>query len=215
MAPQPASSGHTTASRPPGWTRRSVLAGAAATGVLAVGGGVAGAAAGETPQTAIVPAVEEFEGNFAGQFLTIEEPAAEADASPDAVHDACDVPWPRDATDANVGQLSDRRSDSPVAVRLPVYMDGRQVDLVEDALFVVSSVTECQGDYVRVDLSWVTTRSIVGKPAGPTVSGDEQGAAEADEEATETPGASGDGFGLLVAIVGAAGGLLARRRRDE
>lgn len=190
-------------------TRRSVLASVGTVG-LALAGGAARAAEGEAPQTAIIPAVEEFEDNYEGQFLSINEPAGEADADPVAVHEACEVPWPGDATTANVGQLSDRRRTSPVAVRLPVYMDDRQVDLVEDALFVVSSASACQGDYVQVELSWVTTRSLVGKPAGPTVAQDE----EAGVQAADTPGESGDGFGSFAAVLGVAGALATWWRRS-
>lgn len=188
------------------YSRRAVLAGAGSSVLVLAGGGAVQAAEGEAPMEVIVPAVSEFENDYEGQFLTVEEPAGEADADPDAVHDACDVPWPRDATTASVGQLSDRRSDQPVAVRVPVYMDATETNLVEDVLFVISTASPCDGDYVRLDLSWVSTRSLVGKPAGPTVQAEQ----DPDEAPAETPGGNGPGFGAVAAGVGFAGGLLAK-----
>lgn len=190
------------------YSRRTVLAGAGglALGLAGSGTGLASAAEGEAPMEVIVPAVSEFEGSFEGQFLTVNEPAGEADGDPDAVHEACSVPWSRDETSVHVGQLTDRRSDTPVAVRVPVYVDGSETDLVEDVLFAISTASPCQGDYVRLDVEWVSTRSLVGKPAGPTV----QGQGGQDAAPAETPGGQGSGFGLLAGALGVSGALLAR-----
>lgn len=207
MSPSPDSPRHS------GYSRRAVLAAGGSGLLVLAGGSPVRAAAGEAPMQVIVPAVSEFEDNFEGQFLTVEEPAGEADADPDAVHDACSVPWPRDATTASVGQLSDRRSDQPVAVRVPVYMDGSETDLVEDVLFAISSASPCEGDYVQLDVEWVSTRSLVGKPAGPTVdeSGNGNGGGPDQAEGLEgTPGADGTGFGLLAGGLGVSGALLVR-----
>lgn len=196
-----------SAAHPAGYSRRAVLVGAGTVGFgFATGIPTVQAAEGEAPMRVIVPAVSEFDDNYEGQFLTVEEPAGEADADPDQVHQACSVPWPSEATTAHVGQLSDRRSDTPVAVRIPVYMNGDETNLVEDVLFVISDATPCEGEYVRLDVEWVSTRSLVGKPAGPTV--DQQG--DRQEGLAETPGEDGDGFGLLAATLGVSGALLVR-----
>lgn len=191
--------------------RRTFLAGVGSGAVFTVGAGPASAIEGEVPRTAVVPAVEEFEGNYAGQFLTIYEPAGDdagMETSPEDVHEACDVGWPEDATEVHVGQLTDRRSDTPVAVSVPVFTDGREVDLVEDALFVVNSSRPCDAEFVVLDTTWVTTRSLVGKPPGPTV-------AEGDGDGDTTPGADAPGFGLLGGLAGLAGALLWRLHRGD
>jgi len=190
-----------------GYRRRTVLAGLASGAAVAVGAGTTSAAIdGEAPQTVFVPAVSEFEDEYEGQFLTIEGPL-ESDGSPDAIHDACgDVPWSTEQTVSKVGQLSDRRSDRPLSVRLPIYVNDAQSNLVEDALFVVSDANPCEGEYVRLDVEWVTTRSLVGKPAGPVAAG--------GEGAAQTDGSDGPGLGVLAGLAGLAGGILALWRRD-
>lgn len=185
-----------------GRTRRTVLAGVGGLAAAVAGGGVASAADPELPRTVIVPAVSEFEGSYVGQFLTVYEPTQETDASPAEVHEACqELPWPESATAANVGQLTDRLSDQPLAVRVPVYVDSRQTDLVEDALFVINNAERCQGEYVRLDVEWVTTRSVAGKPPGPTVADDEAALAE-------TEGEDGPGFGLATAGLGVGSAIV-------
>lgn len=184
-----------------GYSRRAVLAGAGSAALFAGGVGTVGAVESEVPRTVVVPAVSEFEDDYEGQFLTIYGPATETNVSPADVHEACeDVPWPRDATEVNAGQLTDRRADTPVAVRLPVHVDARRTNLVEDALFVVNDATPCAGDFVRLDLVWVTTRSIVGKPPGPTVG-------EGDDGPEDAAGTDGPGFGPIAAVLGLSGAL--------
>lgn len=181
------------------YRRRAVLTGLASAATLAVGAGDAAAATGgaEVPKQVYVPTVSEFENDYAGQFLTIAETPDSDVGAPEQLHASCsDVPWPEQRTIVKVGQLSDRRSDTPVAVRLPIYMDDQDAELVEDALFVINRSEPCRESFVRLNIDWVTMRSLVGKPAGPTVQ--------------EGTGGDGAGFGLLAGTAGVATALVAR-----
>ncbi len=193
-----------------GYSRRRILAGLGSA-ALAVGGAGVGSAQieGEVPRTVYIPAVTEFKDEYVGQFLIVSEPAPASDSDPNALFDDCsDIPWSQAETTVNIGQLSDRRSTQPQAVRLPVYMSERETTLVDDAIFVINDANPC-GDHVRLDIEWVTTRSLVGKPAGPVVTD------QSDGEGGETAGGAGAGFGVVAAIAGLAGGLATWRRRHE
>lgn len=201
--------------------RRAVLAGicGGAAAVFGASGARAAAEGANTPQTVIVPAVSEFEDGYEGQFLQITEPTDDEaiDPSPSDVNQNCDVPWPDDNTSANVGQLTDRRSDAPLAVELPVYMNSEETDIVEDALFVISNAIPCEGQFVRLELSWITTRSLVGGDPGPVAADDGAGAGGGQAGAdggqagvAETEGGDGPGFGLVGGALGVGGVLLAR-----
>lgn len=145
----------------------------------------------------IIPAVDEFEGDYTGQFLTILGRDIE-EGDPQKVHDVCDqVPWPDEETKVNLGQLTDRQSDEPLAVRLPVYVDGRRQPITEDTMFVISNASTCRDDYVTVQTSSVRLRSVRVEPAGPAVT----------ETDTETVGA---GFGVAAGAVGGGVALLTR-----
>lgn len=196
------------------YSRRAVLAGicGGAAAVLGASGARAAAEGANTPQTVIIPAVSEFEDGYEGQFLQITEPTDDEtiDPSPSDVNQNCDVPWPDDNTSANVGQLTDRRSEAPLAVELPVYMNGEETDIVEDALFVISNAIPCEGQFVRLELSWITTRSLVGGDPGPVAADDGAGAGGDQAGVAETDGGDGAGFGVVGGIGGVAGVLLAR-----
>jgi hypothetical protein len=180
------------------FSRRAFLV-AGGTALLAGGVGRTGAAEELTP-TVVVPAIDEFEGNYAGQFLTIlGRESDEGDVS--EVADACDdLPWPAEETERNRGQLTDRRSDEPIAVRLPVFLDGRPDPIKEDALFVINRVSSCQGEYVTLELASIDLRAVSGDPPGPNV--------------TETED-DGAGFGLAAGAAGGGLGLLLRRLLDR
>lgn len=171
-------------------SRRAFLAGAGS--VLVLGSvGRASATSEQVTPTMVIPAVDHFEDNYAGQFLTVRSWDSGKGGVQEATDGCNDLPWPADETIRNEGQLTDRRSDSPVAVRLPVFLDGRREPIREDALFVINQAAPCDGNYVKLQTASVRLHSVYGEPAGPTVS-------ESDAEGT--------GFGLLA---GAAGGGLA------
>lgn len=197
--------------------RRTVLASLAGGATLVGASGAVGAATTpspdeEVPQRVVVPAVPEFEDDYEGQFLVIFDPPAEPAVSGEEGPGEC-VPWPSERTRTLVGQLSDKRSEVPVAVQVPVSVDEQDANLVENAFMVIDDATPCQdGEYVRLDVEWITTRALVGKPPGPVA--EEEGQAGLAEDA-ETPGGAGPGFGVIGAVLGLAGGLLARQRRRD
>lgn len=196
----------TSAERDRGRTRRRFLAGAASaagaagvTGTALVGGAGRVAAANEviTP-TMIIPAVDQFEGDYTGQFLTVLD-RDRNEGDPQEAHSACsDVPWPEGDTAVEWGQLTDRRSDEPIAVRLPVFVDGAREPITEDTLFMISNAEPCDGDYVTVQTTSVRLLALRGDAPGPSV--------------TETETESfGTGFGLAAGAFGAGVAMLARR----
>lgn len=181
-------------------TRRRFLAGAG-TALLVGGVGRASATQDEEVVTpaVIVPVVEEFEGNYTGQFLTLRSESTDA-GDLEAVKDACqELPWPEDEAQQIEGQLTDRRSDEPVAVRLPVFIDGRQRPEEDDALYIISRATPCGDEYVSVQLSAVNLRNITGGESGPSA-GDDGGGGTTDD---------GAGLGLLAGGAGGVGAVLA------
>lgn len=183
-----------------GRTRRRFLAGAAgATGAALVGGaGVAGAATEQITPTMIIPAADQFEDNYTGQFLTVlGRDSRQGD--PADVHEACnDVPWSEEETEVNRGQLTDRRSDEPFAVRLPVFVDGQREPITEDTLFMINNAETCGDEYVTIQTTSVRLRALRGDAPGPSV--------------TETETESfGTGFGLAAGAFGAGVAMLARR----
>ena len=188
------------------WTRRRFLAGAGS--IFLVGGiGRADATQEEEEVTppVIVPVVEEFEDNYVGQFLTLRSESTDA-GDLEAVKGACqELPWPEDEAQQIEGQITDRRSDEAVAVRLPVFIDGRQRPEQDDALYIINQATPCGDEYVTVQLSAVNLRNITGGEAGPT----------AGENGGSTTDGVGTGLGLLAGGVGGVGAVLARYLTDR
>jgi hypothetical protein len=176
---------------------------------LFVGGLASSRAAAQvvTPSV-IIPAVDEFEGNYEGQFLTIRGGTV-GSGDLEAVRAACgELPWPEDEVEQIEGQLTDRRSDEPFAVRLPVVLNGQQRPEQDDALFIISDATPCGEEYVQLQLSPIDLRNIASEESGPGIG------EEAESEATEDNAA---GLGLLAGAIGGVGGVLAwlRSARDS
>lgn len=191
MTPFPSSLGRANC------TRRQVLIGAGSA-VLVGGVGRASATAEETTPTMIIPAVDEFENNYSGQFLTIRGQLSEK-GDTQAMKDACpELPWPEEEMVQREGQLTDRRSDEPIAVRLPVFLSESQRPEQDDALFIISKATPCGGEYVKVQLSPIDLRSVTTGESGPGVTEDGES------------GEDGSGFGLIAGAVGAIGAVLIR-----
>lgn len=188
-------------------TRRGFLAGTGTALLVGGAGQVSAAQEGEvvTPSV-IIPTVEEFENNYTGQFLTLRSNSTDA-GDLEAVRDACpELPWPADQTQQIEGQLTDRRSNEPIAVRLPVFIDDRQRPEQDDALYVISRVDACGDEYVSLQLSAVDLRNISGGAPGPGASGD-GGSGNTD--------GIGAGPGLLAGAVGGVGAVLARVLSDN
>lgn len=184
-------------------TRRQLLIGA---GSVALVGGVgrASAADQEVTPTVIIPAVDEFENNYVGQFLTIRSQSL-SEGEDQAVTDACtELPWPEENMVQRAGQLTDRRSNEPIAVRLPVFLNEDERPEQDDALYMISQANTCDGDYVEIQLSPVDLRNITGG-GGPDVTegGDDGGGSGLSAQ-------DGSGFGLFAGTVGGIGALLAR-----
>ena len=187
-------------------TRRRFLAGAGSAFLV---GGVGRASATqkeeEVTPPVIVPLVEEFENNYTGQFLTLRSESTDV-GDLEAVKDACqELPWPEDEAQQIEGQITDRRSDEAVAVRLPVFIDGRQRPEQDDALYIINRATPCGDEYVTVQLSAVNLRNITGGEAGPT----------AGENGGSTTDGDGTGLGLLAGGVGGVGAVLTRYLMDR
>ena len=158
--------------------------------------------------TVIVPVVKEFEGNYVGQFLTLRSESTNAGDLED-VKNACEeLPWPEDEALQIEGQVTDRRSEQPVAVRLPVFIDGRQRPEQDDALYIISRASACGDEYVHVQLSPVDLRNITGEPPGP-------GADQGPGDGGTTTDGIGAGPGLLAGGVGGVGAVLARYLTDR
>lgn len=180
-------------------TRRAVLAAAGSAAGIAAGAGSGNAQ--EITREMVIPAVEEFEGNYVGQFITVHGDV-EGDVNPEQVHESCtDLGWSVEETATRSGQLTDRRSDAPIAVRLPVYFDANEDEVEEDSFFIINGATPCQGDYVVIQGEEVDVRSVVLEEAGPTVTEGQ------DATATET---EQPGFGLLGGALGVGGALALR-----
>lgn len=187
-------------------TRRTFLIGAGTVGIAGTTGSAFAASEEPTP-TVITPAVDEFEDNYTGQFLTIrdDEPGEEGDI--EAVRGACgELPWPEGETQQRVGQLTDRRSDSPIAVRLPVFLDQRRNPDTDDALYIISDASACNSAYVTLTLAPIELRSITGGESGPGVT---------EEDDSDFTDVDGSGFGFLAGVAGAAIALLTRALLDR
>lgn len=164
----------------------------------------------EEEETVVVPSVEDFRNNYAGQFLTILEQGETTTPENLSLEGCQRVQWPSDETAQVRGQLSDRRSDSPQAVQLPVFVDGRSDAINEDMMFIVNRATECDGgQYVQLDIATVTVRSVVIEEEGPRVVDGPL------PRSTPTPEGDGPGFGLVAGAVGVVGALLARALRGR
>jgi hypothetical protein len=181
--------------------RRTFLAGLGTSAV--VSGGFLQSDPVQISRTAVIPVVEEFEDNYAGQFLSILDNTPEETPS-DVELGACGgQAWPE--TREMVGQLTSRRAEDPVAVRVPVYFDDSKEPIADNQMFAINEATVCDdGKYVQLDIASMTTRSLVGKAPGPTVS-EEDIVNQAD-----TPGSNGAGFGLVAGALGVGGAALLR-----
>lgn len=190
------------------YTRRTVVTAAGTTMFVGNAGTVSATSEQVTP-TMIIPAVDEFENNYVGQFLTIRGQSS-GKGQTEAVKDACtELPWPPEEMIQRARQLTDRRSEEPIAVRLPVFLRESQRPEQDDALFIISRAKPCNGQYVQVQLSPIDLRSITGGESGPDVTEEDDGSGLSAQDGT--------GFGLLAGTVGGIGAILAHHfvKRDS
>lgn len=136
----------------------------------------------------VIPEVEEF-GDYVGQFVHIDEPADEGVGDVPIEECGFASTWPADETQAYEGQLLDRRQEAPLAIDLTVYMNGNKAQIEPGTYFIVQNTQTCPEGYVGLEAETVRRQALAGEPPGPTV--------------TST---DGPGFGVTVALAGAAGG---------
>jgi len=192
-------------------SRRALLRSIGTAGAVAAGAGTVGvhtASAQDRRRGAVIPTVEEFEDNYTGQWVELNE---QTSASGEPV-DGCDAAeWSPDETQAYNGFLMDRRTGSAPIIELDVLTEGAGTGPEEDTTYVVNETTECGNDFIFLDLRAVPIRSVAGEPAGP----------EADQGAGggEGDGGGGDstpGFGVAAAAAAIGAGAVARLlRRDD
>lgn len=193
-------------------SRRALLRSIAATGALAAGAGTMGiqtAGAQDLKKGAVIPTVEEFEGNYTGQWIEVNE---ETSAPGDPVGGCDAAEWSPDETQAYTGYLMDRRGGSEPIIELTVLSEAGDPGPEPDTTFIVNEATECGNDFVFLDLNVVSIRSVAGEPAGPEADGDgDGGGSDGGGGGDSTPG-----FGIAAAAAALAGGAIARLlRRDD
>lgn len=193
-------------------SRRALLRSIGTAGAVAAGAGTMGvqtAAAQDRRRGAVIPTVEEFEDNYTGQWVELNE---QTSASGEPVS-GCDVAeWSANETQAYTGFLMDRRTGSAPIIELDVLTEGAGTGPEADTTYIVNEATECGNDFVFLDLKVVPIRSVAGGPAGPEANQDGGGGGEGD-------GGGGDstpGFGIAAAAAALGAGAVARvLNRDD
>jgi len=192
-------------------SRRALLRSIGTTGAVAAGVGAAGtqtASAQDLQRGAVIPTVEEYEGNYTGQWLELNE---QTSATGDPV-DGCDpAEWSPDETQAYTGFLMDRRQGSAPIIELDVLTEDAGAGPEPDTTYIVNETVECGNDFVFLDVKVAPIRSVAGGPAGPEA---EQGDGGGDGD-----GGGGDstpGFGIAAAAAALGASAVARvLRRDD
>jgi len=194
-------------------SRRALLRSIGTAGAVAAGagaGGVQTASAQDRRRGAVIPTVEEFEDNYTGQWIELNERTS----APGDPVGGCDAAgWSPDDTQAYNGFLMDRRTGSAPIIELNVLTEAGDTGPEEDTTYVVNETTECGNDFVFLDLRAVPIRSVAGGPAGPEADQDGGGGDGGDGGA----GDSTPGFGIAAAAAALGAGAVARvlNRDDE
>jgi len=192
-------------------SRRALLRNIGTAGAVAAGAGTMGvqtASAQDRRRGAVIPTVEEFEDNYTGQWVELNEQTS-ASPSGDPVSGCDAAEWSSDETQAYNGFLLDRRTGSAPIIELDVLTEGAGTGPEANTTYIVNEASECGNDFVFLDLKVVPIRSVAGGPAGP----------EADQdggEGGEGDGGGGDstpGFGVAAAIAALGTGAVARLLR--
>lgn len=189
-------------------SRRELLrsigaAGAVATGAGAVGAQPANAQEQDLRKGAVITTVDEFEDNYTGQWVELNE---ETSAPGDPVEGCDAAEWSAGETQAYTGFLMDRRGGSSPIIELDVLTEAGDPGPEPDTTFIVNEARECENDFVFLDLRVVPIRSVAGEPAGPEV--DDGGGDGGGSNSTP-----GFGVGVAAASLGAAAGIRAIRDR--
>ena len=178
-------------------TRRALLGSAAgAAGLAGVGGrAVAQEGPAQIQRRLVIPAIDAFQGNYVGQFLLIEEPDDAGQQNVD-MSTCPGVEWSEENTQVYSAQLLTGEEPNPFTVGVEAFGDGTKPQIASSTFFIVKGAGQCAGDYVSLECEWITRRSVVGKPPGPTV--------------TQTEVGGQPGFGWLGGAAGLAGWLALR-----
>lgn len=206
-------------------TRRSVLAGSAATlgaGSVGVGGlaAASGAAAGQATEVAVIPEVSRWpDANLAGFMVHVggETTPTETSSTENCDHEG----WPPEEILAYDATLINRKEGDTPEESTTLYIGG-SVDVPGGALYLINTFVEC-GDYVGVNLEQVGQFTGGDDGAGATDVGpvaDVEEDERPDVRTTEADGgggfgAVGPGFGPLATVAGLLGGGALLRWRDS
>ncbi|GAA0662421.1 hypothetical protein ACFQDG_11475 [Natronoarchaeum mannanilyticum] len=185
-------------------SRRALLRSIGTAGAVAAGAGTMGvqtASAQDRRRGAVIPTVEEFEDNYTGQWIELNE---QTSASGEPVGGCDQAEWSADETQAYNGFLMDRRTGSAPIIELDVLTEGAGTGPEEDTTYVVNETTECGNDFVFLDLRAVPIRSVAGAEPGP----------EADQDGGDGDGTPGFGIAAAAAALGASAVARVLRRDD-
>lgn len=193
-------------------SRRALLRSIGTAGAVAAGAGagVQTASAQDRLRGAVIPTVEEFEDNYTGQWIELNE---QTSASPSGNPvEGCDrAEWSSDDTQAYTGFLMDRRSGSAPIIELDVLTEAGDPGPEEDTTYLVNEAFDCGNDFVFLDLKVVPIRSVAGAEPGPEADQDGGGGGGDGGGGDSTPG-----FGIAAAAAALGASAVARLlRRDD
>jgi len=200
---QPRGTGRPVAHRT---TRRTVLTGAAAS----LGGATlsASTASGQITINAVIPRPERWaDQNLAGFMIHLGPTLdpEDVDTMPDCTFEG----WPPEEIDVYDAALINRRQADTPEEEISLFV-GADQDIGAGELFLINTFEECESDHFRLELEGIGRR-FQGTASGPAA--EPEGV---DVEETTRSEAFGPGFGVVQALLAAAGlgGLSAWLRRD-
>ncbi|WP_436925745.1 PGF-CTERM sorting domain-containing protein [Halosimplex amylolyticum] len=193
-----------------GLTRRSVLAGSAATLTVGVGAlaGASGVAAGQITEAAAIPQPERWDdANLAGFMIHVGSTASieRADTARQCEVVGSDT-WPPDELLAYEVQLINRKDDAASEEETTMYIGGR-ADVAPGKLYIINRFNRCDNGFVGISLEQIGRSDV-----DVTVDDSANAATTAADDGGS--GAFGPGFGLPAAIAALLGGGALLRWRD-
>jgi len=227
MAPLPRDETRTSdGPRPDSVSRRDVLGGVATLGASAVGAGTlagaSGVASAQITQAAAIPEVTRWENeNLAGFMIHVggATSPAQVRAAEGCVAPGSDT-WPPDEMLAYDAMLINRKLGDTPEAETTLYI-GASVEVLPGQLYLINRFDRCDSGFVGVSLEQIG-RSDVSAGSGQQANGGPVADVEEDERprdlgTTQTPDATGPGFGVVASLVGLLGGgaLLRSRDREE
>ncbi|QLH80731.1 hypothetical protein [Halosimplex pelagicum] len=214
----------TAADRRSGVSRRRVLRGVGGLGASAVGAGaVAGAsgvASAQITQAAAIPEVARWENeNLAGFMIHV---GGSTSPTQVRVAEGCVPPgsdtWPPDEMLAYDAMVINRKLGDTPEAETTLYIGG-SVEVLPGQLYLISRFNRCDDGFVGVSLEQIGRSDV---SAGPGQQATNRPVADVEEDerprdlgTTQTPDATGPGFGLLASFAGLLGGGALLRRRDD